>query len=106
MASLTVVYWRDIPAQVIVRQGRSTAKRELPKRFIEAIDRAAMKAGLAEADGYLEQWRRGEATSCGDDLEAEAAAAAQILEAHYPEDVLRSLSKAGGFADRKPASTP
>jgi len=29
-----VVYWRDIPAQVICKAGRTTAKRELDKRFI------------------------------------------------------------------------
>jgi hypothetical protein len=45
MASLIVLFWRDIPAQVIVRAGRQSAKRELPLRFTEAIDRAAMRAG-------------------------------------------------------------
>ena len=28
MAQLTIVYWRDIPAQVIVKAGRRSAKRE------------------------------------------------------------------------------
>ena len=27
MATLTIVYWRDIPAQVIAKAGRTTAKR-------------------------------------------------------------------------------
>ena len=33
MAQVTIVYWRDIPAQVIVKQGRTSAKRELAARF-------------------------------------------------------------------------
>ena len=33
MADLIIVYWRDIPAQVIVRKGRRSAKRELPLRL-------------------------------------------------------------------------
>jgi hypothetical protein len=45
VAQLTVIYWRDIPAQVILRFGRTSAKRELPARFQEAIDRAAMRGG-------------------------------------------------------------
>jgi hypothetical protein len=45
MASLTIIYWRDIPSQVIVKAGRSSAKRELSERFIRAIDAAAMHAG-------------------------------------------------------------
>ena len=44
MAQLIVVYWRDIPAQVIVKRGRVTAKRQLTERFEKAIDRAAMRA--------------------------------------------------------------
>ena len=42
MPALTIVYWRDIPAQVIVGKGRSGAKAPLPERFEQAIDRAAM----------------------------------------------------------------
>ena len=33
MPDVTIVYWRDIPAQVIVKRGRQNAKRELPLRF-------------------------------------------------------------------------
>ena len=48
MAEVTIVYWRDIPAQVIVKRGRKAERRELPERFIQAIDRSAMKAGLGD----------------------------------------------------------
>lgn len=96
MAQMTVVYWRDIPAQVIVKAGRKTAKRQLSERFETAIDRAAMKAKLRETDDYLAHWRRGAALDVGDDLEAEAAAAAERLEADYTEDRLKSLVAAGG----------
>ncbi|MGB2325868.1 MAG: virulence factor, partial [Pseudomonadales bacterium] len=41
MATLTLVMWRDIPAQVIVKQGRKAAKQPLSERFEKAIDRAA-----------------------------------------------------------------
>ena len=69
MASLTILYWRDIPSQVIVKAGRSAAKRELSERFIRAIDAAAMHAGAKSDDAYLAEWRRGEPIACGDDLE-------------------------------------
>ena len=45
MADVIVVYWRDIPAQVIVGKGRKASKVQLPERFEQAIDRAAMKIG-------------------------------------------------------------
>lgn len=96
MARLVVVYWRDIPAQVIVKAGRNTAKRELSKRFIEAIDRVAMREGLAGSEAYLDQWRRADLVSCGDDLETEAARAADELERAVPNDELMRLVEAGG----------
>ena len=69
MAKLTIVMWRDIPAQVIVKQGRNSAKRPLEERFEKAVDKAAMRAGLYGSDGYLSEWRR-DTTACSDDLEA------------------------------------
>ncbi len=89
-ASLTVIYWRDIPAQVQGRRGRERHSVALPERFQQAIDRAAMRAGLEGADAYLDAWRR-EARPCGEDLAAEAAAAAAQLDADYPADRLARL---------------
>ena len=99
MADKIVVYWRDIPAQVIVKAGRRTAKRQLAERFEQAIDRAAMRAKLTGTDAYLEQWRRGEPVPCGDDLEAEASAAAGALEAEFTAERLRELVANGGVAE-------
>ena len=96
MAKLTIVYWRDIPAQVIAKQKRTTATRVRAERFETAIDRAAMRSGARDTDAYLAEWRRGEPTPCGDDLEAEAAAAAARLEAEFDDDRLAALVAADG----------
>ncbi len=96
MASLTILYWRDIPSQVIVKSGRSAAKRQLSERFIRAIDAAAMHAGAKSDDAYLGEWRRGEAVACGDDLENEAATAAERLEKEYDTHRLALLAKHDG----------
>tara|TARA_B110001452_G_scaffold77454_1_gene63003 strand:- start:4791 stop:5099 length:309 start_codon:yes stop_codon:yes gene_type:complete len=52
------VYWRDIPAQVLVKRGRERGKTMLSHRFQVAIDRAAMRAGKGGSDAYLADWRR------------------------------------------------
>lgn len=98
MAELTVIWWRDIPAQVTAKAGRETARAQLPARFQEAIDAAAMRAGLAGSDDYLEQWRR-ESRACGDDLESEVAAEVARLEAAYDDGRLGRLARAGGAAN-------
>ena len=74
MASLIVISWRDVPAQVVVKRGRETAKVQLSQRFQEAVDRAAMRAGRGSSDAYLEDWRRAPPQACGDELQAEAQA--------------------------------
>ncbi|MFC5585734.1 virulence factor [Nitratireductor kimnyeongensis] len=100
MAQLIVVYWRDIPAQVIVKKGRQTAKRELPVRFTEAIDMCAMRVGAQDTDAYLAEWRRGEPVIVGDDLEAEADLALEAINLNFDRERLLALVEAGGHADR------
>jgi len=104
MAKLTIVYWRDIPAQVIAKAGRKTAKRQLAERFEQAIDRAAMRAKLRDTDSYLAEWRRGTPSDCGDDLEAEAQAAADRLENEFNDERLTSLVESGGLENGKAES--
>ncbi|PLX39590.1 MAG: hypothetical protein C0606_03585 [Hyphomicrobiales bacterium] len=101
MASLEIVYWRDIPAQVIVRAGRKAAKRPLGERFVAAIDRCAMRTGAADTDAYLAEWRRGAPHPVEGDLEALASEAEARIEAEYDTDRLNQLVAAGG---REPAA--
>jgi hypothetical protein len=96
MADRIVVFWRDIPAQVIIKKGRQTAKRELSLRFTEAIDMCAMRSGAAGTDDYLAEWRKAQPVAVSDDLEAEADRAAAELEAAYDREKLVALVKTGG----------
>ncbi|MCP4329840.1 MAG: hypothetical protein GY791_15540 [Alphaproteobacteria bacterium] len=96
MAKLTIVYWRDIPAQVTVKAGRRTARVPLSERFEKSIDRAALKAKLSDTDSYLAEWRRAEPVDCADDVDAEAGKAAAALEAEYDDERLTRLVAAGG----------
>jgi hypothetical protein len=100
---LTVVWWRDIPAQVTAKEGHMAARAQLDGRFQEAIDAAAMSAGLFDSDGYLEEWRR-ESRACGTDLEAEVAAEVERLEHAYSNDDLAELARAGGVANGEGAA--
>jgi hypothetical protein len=98
MAFITVIWWRDIPAQVIAKDRRQSHKIVLHPRFQVAIDRAANKAGMEDWSVYLEQWRK-EQRACGDDVKAEAEAEATRLEADYPKEVLNKLVTTGGLVN-------
>jgi hypothetical protein len=105
VASLIVISWRDIPAQVIVKRARETAKVQLSQRFQEAVDRAAMRAGRGSSDAYIADWQRSKPLPCGEDLRAEAEAEAARLEARYSDADLERLIRAKGIDERlAPAS--
>ena len=96
MAQKIIVYWKDIPTQIIIKTGRKTAKRELPEHFIQAVDQCAMKLGAKDSEAYLDEWRRGSPTPVSDDLESEAELALDDVLAAYPKSRLMELIASGG----------
>lgn len=98
MAEVTIVYWRDIPAQVIVGKGRRGVKKPLPERFEQAIDRCAMKVGAAETDAYLAEWRKAEPVTVEGEDEAVASAEAARIDRDYDTERLKALIANDGWA--------
>jgi len=98
MPDVTIVYWRDIPAQVIVGKGRRGSKVQLPERFEQAIDRAAMRSGAAETDDYLAEWRKEPSGSVDGDADQVAKDTADRLDAEYDKDRVKALIENDGWA--------
>ena len=99
MAKKIVVYWREIPAQVIVQRGRTREKVQLSARFQEAIDRAAMRAGKGSSDAYIDEWRReASAVKSDADLGQIAVDEAARLEAEYSDERLLTMIRNHGLA--------
>ena len=100
MANLTVIYWRDIPAQVVAEEGRGRnrqqAKVEMPRRFALAIDEAAMRDGADSTDDYLVEWRKADPEAIDGDLSAAAEGKAAELDALYNKEKLAALVTSGG----------
>ena len=98
MPDVTIVYWRDIPAQVIVGKGRRGAKVQLPERFEQAIDRAAMKVGADGTDDYLAEWRKAAPYPVEGEPDAVAKAEAERLDTEYDTARLKALIDNDGWA--------
>ncbi len=98
MPDVTIVYWRDIPAQVIVGKGRRAAKVQLAERFEQAIDRVAMKVGASDTDAYLAEWRRGAPYPVEGAAEEVAASEAARLEAEFDPARLKALIANDGWS--------
>lgn len=95
---ITLVCWRDIPAQVIVGKGRKAAKRILPERFEQAIDRAAMKVGASDTDAYLAEWRKLPLSPQEGDPSDIADREIARLDAEYDQDRIKALIANDGWA--------
>src|SRR5262245_10548377 len=90
MAELTLIRWRDIPMQIVVRgDGGAAARRLLDDRFQEAVDAAAMVAGLIGSDDYTEQMVM-DRREVADDLEAAADAEVARIEAEWTDEVMKT----------------
>jgi hypothetical protein len=98
MPEVTIVYWRDIPAQVIVGKGRRGSKRQLEERFEQAIDRAAMKVGAGDTDAYLAEWRKAAPYEVEGDPDQIAEAEAVRLETEFDRDRIKALIANDGWA--------
>jgi len=98
MPEVTIVYWRDIPAQVIVGKGRGGAKKQLAERFEQAIDRAAMKVGASDTDAYLAEWRKAAPYTVDGDPGEIALSEAARLEAEYDQERIKALIANDGWA--------
>ena len=98
MPEVTIVYWRDIPAQVIIGKGRRGTKAVLPERFEQAIDRAAMRSGAAETDDYLAEWRKASDGEREGDPGEIAAAEIARLDGEYDQGRIKALIENDGWA--------
>ena len=102
MVKKTLIYWRDIPAQVIVQRGRKREKARLSSRFHEAIDRAAMRAGRGSSNAYLSDWRR-ESSTFDSNVELGDIAQQEIsrFEAEFSDERLLQLIRNHGSASEQ-----
>lgn len=96
MSKATIIYWRDIPTQIVLGSGRKAKKRPLADRFLVAVDKAAMASGASDTDAYLEAWRKEAVEIEGDDGAAIEALALE-LEGRYPGTKLAEIARNGGW---------
>ena len=100
MAKLKVVYWRDIPSQVVIREGRRSTRLRLSGRFLRAIERAAYRLKKKQQDALFEPWRDVAQPFSGD-IREQAQALVARLEQDYTEEVLENLIRSSGVDETR-----
>ncbi|HEY8595669.1 MAG TPA: virulence factor [Devosiaceae bacterium] len=101
MMTATIIYWRDIPTQVVVGGGRRGAKRMLADRFMVAVDKAARAAGLTDEDEYLAEWHKVQLDVAEKDQSEALEEIASHIEAEFPAKRLAEIARNGGRLESK-----
>jgi len=96
MSTVSIIWWRDIPTQIMAGKGRRAIKHQLDERFVVAVDRAAMIGGATDTDEYLKEWRKSSIELDADDIGKAVEKLAEEMEAAYPGSRLAELARNGG----------
>ncbi len=100
MARLKIVFWRDIPGQVVYREGRRNTRLRLPARFSKAIERAAYRLRKHDKDALFDPWHDVDQPFAGD-VGEQARALVRQLDEDYTDEVLETLIRASGVDRRR-----
>ena len=85
MARYKILYWHDIPSQIRVEDEDGRISKQLPARFQEAIDSAAMKAKAIDDDSYMAGFQWSEDKDRPGTAEVVAAQLLEEFDHNYPE---------------------
>lgn len=83
MTPYQILYWHTIPVQVRAGGRHNRVSKALPARFQEAVDNAAMVAGLTGTDAYLEGFTWGDVQGREGTPEAVATTVVAELDAQF-----------------------
>ena len=96
--NLTVIKWRDIPTQVMIKKSRREVEKiQLNNRFMEAVDSAASVADATDSDAYLTDWKNEVIEIPDGDLKGPVANKAAELESAFTQEILMNYVNNGGY---------
>ena len=96
--NLTVIKWRDIPTQVMIKKSRREVEKiQLNNRFMEAVDSAASVADATDSDAYLTDWKNEVIEIPDGDLKVPVANKAAELESAFTQEILMNYVNNGGY---------
>jgi len=94
MASVQIIFWKDVPVMVEAREGAEQVTLSLSDRFQQLVDSLAMLQGIHDGDAYLEHWRRAEAEERPGGARAAGEAVVAELEERFTDFAARAFGRA------------
>jgi hypothetical protein len=106
MARVSIMYWKEIPAQVKAEDAEGEVTIPLPDRFQEGIDAVAMLDGSYGSDAYLEAWDWGPEVEVPGPARDAAESLARKIAARFPANFVSRIQALheSGKRDPKPGA--
>ena len=97
MVKYQIIFWRDIPVQVRIKEGRQRTNVALTDRFQQAVYRAAYRGKVIHGDAYLNEWQPSPWQSAAGTAAEIGRRLATELEAEYDDQRLDQLARNKGY---------
>ncbi len=95
---LTIIKWRDIPTQVMIKKSRREVEKvQLDRRFMEAVDSAATIAGSSDTETYLNEWNNEVIEIPDGNIKELVVSKAAELDSKFTLNVLLNYVSNGGY---------
>ena len=98
MATVRIMYWKEIPVQVQAEDAAGRVSKPLDGRFQQGVDAISMFDGSSGTDGYLDAWEWGEPREIDGSAQEAADTEAERLNGAFPRDFverIRQLEREG-----------
>lgn len=97
MSRYQIVYWRDIPVHIKVRDGQTRLSQALSPRFQQTVHRAAYRAKAINGSDYMSEWKPSDWHEQPSTAESVLMTVTAELEASYSDERLEKLAQNKGF---------
>ena len=97
MTRYQIIYWRDIPVQVKVRDGSSHLSGQLSPRFQKTVHCAAFRAKAITGFAYIQEWRPSDWQEREEGASDLLALVTAELETAYSDKRLDTLARNKGY---------
>ena len=104
MATVRVMYWKEIPIQVQAEDDTKAVSIPLDDRFQQAADAISMMDGSAGTDEYLSGWQWSKKKEVDDALETAALREADRINRNMPEDFVKRIRDMYNEGTRNPSA--
>lgn len=102
VAQIRVLYWKEIPVQVQVKDEKHSVSQQLDERFQQGVDAISMFDGSSGNEEYLAGWQWGAFSESEGSAEVLADNLTELINSTFPVDFVARIRDMCSNGERNP----